>query len=1091
MPIFLKSNFFCLFFFLGLAVFIPTTSSASVPKPAGIVTQVAGQATLHRVGLTDALPVKFRDRVFLQDKIHTQERTFVRVLLGGKALVTVGELSVLTITEDLDHATIDIESGTVGLSVARKRMKPGEYIEIRTPHAIAAVRGTTVLTQVTTLTNMSVLEGFIDIAGIATPNQTVTLTQLTALKATGQGLGPLGKMSPEDIKIAHKHLQTIDDAPPEDSPLSDSVAEDQSIQAALLAEALAPASDEEESKLQTEESELGESNPDSDSSSDPLTPKDLKTNLIVPPNETINSSKTFLSAVLSGGTVDGSGTLTVERTTTVTGGTNIVNNPYNSKGKVSVNGGSVNFKGGGTHDGGFESAANTILEFGGGTHNISNDVKGAGTVLVSGGEVNINGGTYNITGNSTSVTGGIMTFNNGATLTSLGPLSVSGGLINFLNSQLVSLSTFNFSGGTVSGTQTVTATGITTVTGLGTKTITAPFNNEGPLTLEGGTLRLLGGGNHNDAISPGSFTTKDGTTLEFGGGTHQVAGSSISGPGTVSVTAGELNTDGNLFELTADLSTQNTVFQQTGGKTTINGGDALGVGTHSLNASEATDALFDISGGTFTTEGDSNDLIESRSGGGTVTTGGSAVALSGTGSMTLKGASSSILQSFGAGTTITTGKTAVTVSGNAVLDLDDQSSNDVALIQSGGELYVTGAVIETNDSALVMVGQSVGKVETGGQLTTTTDVALLNGGTLAAGASILSVSGSSTVNVGRSVGRVNGGQLTTTNGGHVLESTGGTTTMGDSILDLIGSTSQADISGYVVSATGGQINGPDSNLVNVDAGELNTNGGIIKADGDDRIILDNGTSDAIVDITSSDGTHDLGTTSGEAIFNLSGTSSTDTPLTKKDGGNNDIAVDQTLLRTSGATVTAKRLLKIDQALLDATAVLFQFLAGSDVTVDPGTDNGAIGLTMQAKVTSTMPLLTLDNSTLTLTTGHLLALNQSQFSVMGDFISLNNGSSLNLQSANGFLVSATGNSTLTITGAFINFGGTGGNTITLANTSFTETISGINFFFTGGATNAQVTVNGTPIQNSGLGTITPGAGYIQVDGTQATVTIQGS
>ena len=119
------------------------------PPPAGKVTQVKGTATLHRVGLEEALSVHFRDDVFLQDKIRTKEQSMVRVLLGGKALVTVRELSVLTITEAEDHATIDIKSGTVGLSVARKRMKPGEYIEINTPHAIAAVRGTIARTIVT------------------------------------------------------------------------------------------------------------------------------------------------------------------------------------------------------------------------------------------------------------------------------------------------------------------------------------------------------------------------------------------------------------------------------------------------------------------------------------------------------------------------------------------------------------------------------------------------------------------------------------------------------------------------------------------------------------------------------------------------------------------------------------------------------------------------------------------------------------------------------------------------------------------------------------------------------------------------------
>jgi hypothetical protein len=43
--------------------------------------------------------------------------------------------------EDGGRATVDLQSGKVGLAIVRQRMKPGEVIEVHTPHAIAAVRG--------------------------------------------------------------------------------------------------------------------------------------------------------------------------------------------------------------------------------------------------------------------------------------------------------------------------------------------------------------------------------------------------------------------------------------------------------------------------------------------------------------------------------------------------------------------------------------------------------------------------------------------------------------------------------------------------------------------------------------------------------------------------------------------------------------------------------------------------------------------------------------------------------------------------------------------------------------------------------------
>ena len=48
-----------------------------------------------------------------------------------------------------EEITVEIESGKIALSVARDRMVPGEVINIKTPNAVAGVRGTVVVAQVT------------------------------------------------------------------------------------------------------------------------------------------------------------------------------------------------------------------------------------------------------------------------------------------------------------------------------------------------------------------------------------------------------------------------------------------------------------------------------------------------------------------------------------------------------------------------------------------------------------------------------------------------------------------------------------------------------------------------------------------------------------------------------------------------------------------------------------------------------------------------------------------------------------------------------------------------------------------------------
>src|SRR5216684_4228912 len=99
----------------------------------GVVTTLAGDATVTRASLSTPRALRFKDDVFLRDRISTAERSIVRVLLGGRdpvaqedvVLEAEGpggrqggschrrELSALTITEDTGRSTIDLSSGKI------------------------------------------------------------------------------------------------------------------------------------------------------------------------------------------------------------------------------------------------------------------------------------------------------------------------------------------------------------------------------------------------------------------------------------------------------------------------------------------------------------------------------------------------------------------------------------------------------------------------------------------------------------------------------------------------------------------------------------------------------------------------------------------------------------------------------------------------------------------------------------------------------------------------------------------------------------------------------------------------------------------
>ena len=197
--------------FLGLVGGVPGYALAQEQPGIGVVSTLIGEATVARGTTTQPLALKMRDDVFMQDRISTKERSLVHVLMGGKALLTVRELSVLTITEEGGRATVDLQSGKVGLAVVRQRMKRGEIIEIRTPHAVAAVRGTVLVVEIIPgpggdsqsdagggSTNVHLIHGKLDVSLASNPNALpIQLESLQSVTASRHALGTVRPLTPE------------------------------------------------------------------------------------------------------------------------------------------------------------------------------------------------------------------------------------------------------------------------------------------------------------------------------------------------------------------------------------------------------------------------------------------------------------------------------------------------------------------------------------------------------------------------------------------------------------------------------------------------------------------------------------------------------------------------------------------------------------------------------------------------------------------------------------------------------------------------------------------------------------------------------
>jgi len=204
---------------VGLTVGAPAYAQAQ--SGVGVVTTLVGEATVERVAASKSVVLKKLDNVFAMDRIATKERSVVHVLMGGKALLTVRELSVVTITEEGGRSTVDLQSGKVGLAVVREKMKPGEVIEVHTLHAVAAVRGTVLVVEVVpgsagkdqlqpgeSSTNVYLLHGKLDVSLRSNPGAApVQLESLQSVTVTRGALGAMRLLSPAAAAAATTGLK--------------------------------------------------------------------------------------------------------------------------------------------------------------------------------------------------------------------------------------------------------------------------------------------------------------------------------------------------------------------------------------------------------------------------------------------------------------------------------------------------------------------------------------------------------------------------------------------------------------------------------------------------------------------------------------------------------------------------------------------------------------------------------------------------------------------------------------------------------------------------------------------------------------------
>ena len=177
---------------------------------------------------------------------------------------------------------------------------------------------------------------------------------------------------------------------------------------------------------------------------------------------------------------------------------------------VTISGGTLALDGGGagTSTGSYTGSAGSTLRFGGPTTLNSGSSIAAATVAFAGNSTTNLNGSYNA-GTQTTVTASTVNFNAAATVASVGTtLAVNGGILNLNSGEPISVTTLTQSGGTLGGSDIVTASGASTWT-AGAMTGSGETRFNGALSIAGTGPHDLNGGRH---------LTTNGTTTLTGSG---------------------------------------------------------------------------------------------------------------------------------------------------------------------------------------------------------------------------------------------------------------------------------------------------------------------------------------------------------------------------------------------------------------------------------------------------------------------------------------------------------------------------------------------------------------------------------------------
>jgi hypothetical protein len=667
--------------------------------------------------------------------------------------------------------------------------------------------------------------------------------------------------------------------------------------------------------------------------------------------------------------------------------------------------------------------------------------------LTGGAALDLGGGTLvDATGTDLDATSGsIVALADAATLVSTatgallatagGSLTASGSLLALDGS--LSAPSATLAGGLLDATgTTVTTTGAalsvrdgSILTGTSTGALVAldasPLGAARLLSLGGGTASVSLAGTLLTAVNASNLTLADGLLLVDDGGALTTAGPDalvqLSGLTlTQSGTGATFALGGGVAASTVDMV--GALLTLAGGTTLTTAGGLVAILDAAVSTGSATAPWLDVDASTLTT-------------GAGATAAGTLVRVGGTLATSLDLGGSLLRARNGA--SVTASGAALEVSGGTLT-----STGTAALVQLDAATLTVTAFAGAPAGDLVSLNTSIGPAATvtlAGAL-----LAAANGATLALDGHVVdTATGTLALTSATPLVTLDGATLTSAAGG-LVKLTGATTTL------------TLDFAALATAANGGALTLPQ---------------GLVNAAGGAQLITLNTT--ALVGLDG--GTHALATATDAAMFRIAGVA---TDLVADPDTGENLGTDRPIqhagayLGTTGATVTGKKAVQVDTALVEAFAPLLLLASGASAG-SVSLDAHAIDLVQKARLSGTgAELVRIDATTLSIANGALVNLaGGSKLTLTGDLVHLLNGATLNVSGATtGVLLNATGNSFASIGGVLVRFTGTG-NTINVTNSlAPTGYIAGIPVFSSLGGTTGFSVTNANAFANFAGGTI---------------------